>query len=111
MPPAFLAVTPAAVYFARTGDTVLSETTLPDSMVGRIDRAKLKATVHVFAPGEESEVLQPCYFPPKYWSVIKGALTVKALEVDGRGVWVKGTSGWTRLDLVTLRLLERNVVR
>lgn len=111
VPPTLLRVTPTAVYFGRTGDTQLSETTLPDSMVGRIDRATLKAVVHVFAPGEESEVLQPCYFPPKYWVVTSGRIAVSDLQLDARGLWAKGGARWTRLDPVTLKVLARNVVR
>lgn len=111
VPPTLLRVTPTAVYFGRTGDTQLSETTLPDSMVGRIDRATLKAVVHVFAPGEESEVLQPCYFPPKYWVVTTGRITVSDLQVDARGLWAKAGDRWTRLDPVTLKVLARNVAR
>jgi hypothetical protein len=111
VPPTLLRVTPTAIYFGRTGDTQLSETTLPDSMVGRIDRATLTAVVHVFAPGEESEVLQPCYFPPKYWVVTQGRITVSDLQLDARGLWVKGGARWTRLDPVTLKVLARDVTR
>jgi hypothetical protein len=111
VPATLLRVTAAAVYFGRTGDTQLSETTLPDSMVGRVDRATLKAVVHVFAPGEESEVLQPCYFPPKYWVVTHGRITVTDLQVDARGLWAKGGGTWTRLDPVSLKVLARNVSR
>lgn len=111
VPATLLRVTPSAVYFGRTGDTELSETTLPDSMVGRIDRVTLKAVVHVFAPGEESEVLQPCYFPPKYWVVTRGRIAVSDLQVDARGLWVKGGAAWTRLDPATLKVLARNVTR
>jgi hypothetical protein len=111
VPPTYLVVTPSAVYFGRTGDTQLTETWLPDSMVGRIDRKTMQARIHVFAPGDESEVLQPCYFPPKNWTVTKGRVVIKALQVDASGVWLQGNSGWTKLDPTTLRIVARNVSR
>jgi hypothetical protein len=109
VPPAILRVTPTAVYCARTGDTELSETTLPDSMVCRIDRTSLTAVVHVFAPGGESEVMQPCYFAPKNWAVTQGRVAVKDLQVDANGVWLKGSKGWTQLHPTTLRVVARNI--
>ena len=111
VPPAYLVLTPDAVYCGRQGDTTMSETTLPDSMVCRIDRHTLAARVHVFAaPEGESEILQPCYFPPKNWTVTTGALRMTALRVDSRGLWARGAgSTWTRLDPTSLKVIASNV--
>ena len=111
VPPAFLVLTTDAVYCGRQGDATLSETTLPDSMVCRIDRHTLAARVHVFAaPEGESEILQPCYFPPKNWTVTVGAIRMTALRADSRGLWAQGPGNtWTRLDKTTLKVVASNV--
>jgi hypothetical protein len=97
VPPEFLVLTDDAVYCARGGEPML-----PDSMVCRIDRTTLDATVRVF-PGEiDSVIAQPCFYPPDHWSIDDHALTVKSLEVDDQGVWVDGVGGPRRLDLMTL---------
>lgn len=112
VPPTFLLVTPDAVWCGRQGDTRLSETTLPDSMVCRIDRRTFAARVRVFAPGAESEVLQPCFFPPRNWTVSKGRLRMTALQVDAHGVWAGSSDNrWTKLDRRTLAILARDVAR
>lgn len=112
VPPKFLVVTPDAVWCGREGDTVLSETTLPDSLVCRIDRRTYEARMHVFAPGEESEVMQPCFFPPKCWTVTRGRLQMTALEVDAHSVWAKDHNGtWTRIDPATLAVTATRVHR
>jgi hypothetical protein len=112
VPARFLRVTSDAVWCGRPGDTRLSATTLPDAMVCRIDRQTLRAEVRVFAPGEESEVMQPCFFPPANWTVQRGRLAMTDLAVDGRGLWARSAAGtWTRLDRRTLAVVARNVSR
>jgi len=72
-------------------------------MLCRIDRKTLRARVRVFAPGLESECLQPCFYPPKNWIVERHKLHMTSMVVNGRGVWLHEPGGrWTRLDPVTL---------
>lgn len=112
VPPTLLRLGPRAVYCARPGATRLSEYALPDAMVCRIDRRTLTARVHVFAAPEGSEVLQPCFYPPKGWTVTKGTIPVTDLRVDAQGLFVGAGDGrWTRLDPVTLSVVARNVRR
>lgn len=112
VPPKFLRMTADAIWCGRQGDTKLSESTLPDSMVCRIDRHTLKAHIRVFAAGQESEVWNPCFYPPKNWTVKVARLQMKDMQVDARGVWAQARNGtWTRLDLHTLAAVARNVTR
>jgi hypothetical protein len=99
VPPEHLVVTPEAVYCGRTGDGML----LPDSMVCRVDRATLQATVRVFPSQPESVVVQPCFTPPSSWAIDVRYLEVTALDAGGGALRVRGADGaWTPLDPVTL---------
>ena len=106
VPATYLRLTDGAVYGGRPGDTTLDEYALPDAMVFRIDRRTLAATVRVFAPGAESEVLQPCFVLPRGGSVTKARLTMTDFAADAGGVRARQADGsWTRLDPVTLAIL------
>lgn len=106
VPPTYLLVTAKAVFCGRNGDRKLSETALPDSMVCRVDRKTLQARVHVFAPGLESECLQPCFFPPKNWTLANGRISVTGLSLTKDGLLVAGVhDGSTLLDPKSLRVL------
>lgn len=106
VPATLLRLTPDAVYCARQGDTQMSEYTLPDSMVCRIDRRSLKPTVHVFATAEGSEVLQPCFTTLPNWTVTKGWIPVASLQPDAQGLAVNGADGTrTVLDPVSLAVI------
>lgn len=106
VPPTYLVVTKSTVFCGRDGDRKLSETALPDSMVCSVDRKTLQARVHVFAPGLTSECLQPCFFPPKNWTVTNGRIDVTGLEPAGNGLRVLGRHGAsTLLDPKTLKVL------
>jgi hypothetical protein len=109
VPPTFLRLTPDAVFCARQGDRHLSMTSLPDSMVCRIDRHTFAARVHVFAPGEQSEIMQPCFVRPKNWQVTRGDLAVGDLRADTHGVWARDGARWTQLDPQTLAIRARGV--
>ena len=112
VPATFLRMTSDAVWCGRQGDTKLSESMLPDSMVCRIDRQTLAAHVRIFAPGQESEVRQACFFAPANWTVRIGKLQMTDLQVDGRAVWAKARNGaWTKLNPTTLAVAARNVSR
>ena len=107
VPATYLRLTDDAVYGGRPGDTTLDEYALPDAMVFRIDRRTYAATVRVFAPGAESEVLQPCFVLPGNWSVTKARLTMTDFAADATGVRARQANGtWTRLDPVTLTILR-----
>lgn len=112
VPATFLRVVDGAVYFGRAGDETLDEYALPDTMVGRIDRTTFAALIRVYAPGAESEVLQPCYVLPGNWRVTKARLAMTDLRVDADGVWAGQPNGrWTRLDPVTLKVTAKGVIR
>lgn len=107
VPPSYLVVTKDAVYCGRDGDRKLSETALPDSMVCVVNRKTLRARVHVFAPGLESECLQPCFFPPKNWTLTNGRISVTGLEPAHEGLVVHGRHGATTvLNPDTLTVLR-----
>jgi hypothetical protein len=104
VPAEHLVVTTAAVYCGRDG--VLP---LPDPMLCRIDRTTLAETVRVYQPGLDSVVVQPCFFPPPSWSVIKEPLEVTALIAADTGLYAEaGDGSWTLLDGTTLQILETN---
>jgi hypothetical protein len=101
VPPEFMVLTEDALYCGRNGEGML-----PDSMVCRIDRSSLSATVRIF-PGEvDSVVAQPCFYPPSSWSISDSPLAITRLGIDERGLWVDETDGSTRLDPLTLDVLE-----
>jgi hypothetical protein len=105
VPPQYLVVTDGAVYCGRQGEG--DGSALPDSMVCRIDRKTFGSTVRVY-PADVSIVNQPCFYPPKTWTIADGFLDVKALAAGGGAVWARDGSGtWTKLDPTTLMVVAR----
>lgn len=99
VPPQILRLTDDAVYCARPGDGGL----LPDSMVCRIDRQSLTATIRVFPGQPDSVVVQPCFYPPPAWRIDGSYLDVTDLAADAAGLRVRNTDGtWATLDPLTL---------
>lgn len=104
VPPQSLVVTDEAVYCARQGDGGL-----PDSMICRVDRSTLDATVRVFPwqldsafhgrPADE--------FPPNW--MIGDPIDIVVFErigSDGEGITVEGQDGSRMVDPLTLELTE-----
>lgn len=102
VPPEILIVTEDAVFCGRQGAGPL-----PDSMVCRIDRSSLDATVHVFPGTIDSIVAQPCYYPPGNWTISDASLEVLAVQSGADGLWVEGSTGWALLDPISLEIVEQ----
>jgi hypothetical protein len=104
VPPQFLRLTDDALYCGRPGDGGL----LPDSMVCRIDRHTLEATVRIFPGQPDSVVVQPCFYPPAAWAIDDEFLAVNDLVADTTGVRVgNGDGTWRTIDPLTLEPGQR----
>lgn len=107
VPAEMLQITDDAVFCGRTGEGML-----PDSMMCRIDRGSLEATVRVFPDQSSSVVVQPCYYPLPGWSVAPVYLEIEEVLIDAQGVWTRAGSGeWTQLTLETLEIVEAGLSR
>jgi hypothetical protein len=101
-----LELTGDAVYCARNGDGAL----LPDSMVCRIDRQTLDATVRVFPAPDVSVVVQPCFEVPAGWTIDTRTLDVTDLSVRDSTLEAVAADGTTTtLDPRTLAPVAADV--
>lgn len=100
VPPDWITVGDQAVYCGREGDGDLRY-----AMVCRIDRKTLAATVRIFT--DRLDTWRPSDHPT-WWQVEPFRLEMSEFAVDGVAVWSKTrTEGWTRLDPVTLTIVDR----
>lgn len=111
-PPQHLELAGGAVYCGRQGDLEEGELMLPDSMVCRIDRTTLASAVRVYPSQNDSVIVQPCFYPPRSWSVDEDFLEMTDLAADAQGLWAKARNGtWTQLDPTTLKVVRAGVTR
>ena len=103
VPPQSLQVTDDAIYCIRQGDGALG-----DSMLCRIDRSSLEATVRVFPSSLDSRFTQGGdWWAPAYWTIADptGLALWQELDTAGDVITISGWSGTATVDPATLDLL------